>query len=64
MHFDDVRTSYDGSYEFPFLRKGSYDVWVFGECDTCNKTQMFDLKTVEISGKRETVIVDDLRIIY
>ncbi len=62
--FEDVRTSYDGTYEFPFLRKGSYDVWAFGECDTCNRTQMFDLKTVRISGKRETVIVEDLRIIY
>lgn len=32
---DDVRTSYDGSYEFPYLKKGRYTVFAYSDCDTC-----------------------------
>lgn len=63
-YFDDVRTSYDGSYEFKFLRQGTYDIWAFSDCDTCRWTQKYDLKAVTINGKRETVNVEDLRIIF
>jgi uncharacterized protein (DUF2249 family) len=28
-YFDKVDTSYDGSYKFEYLQKGTYDVWVF-----------------------------------
>ncbi|RYZ55892.1 MAG: hypothetical protein EOP49_01855 [Sphingobacteriales bacterium] len=63
-HFDDVRTSYDGTYKFSSLRKGSYDVWTFGECDTCVWTQKKVMLTgVEISEKKQEVELPDLRII-
>lgn len=58
--FGDVRSSYDGSYEFEFLHEGKYDIWVFGDCDFCPWDQMFDKKTVEITSKRQTVEVEDL----
>ena len=64
-YFDDIRTSYDGSYEFKFLRKGSYDIWAFSDCDTCAiKTQAVIKKGIEISDKKGEVTVPDLEIIY
>jgi hypothetical protein len=63
--FEDVRTSYDGSYEFRFLRKGTYDVWAYSDCDTCVQKQKLVIKKgIEISDKKETVMVEDLQIIY
>jgi len=64
-YFEDARTSYDGSYEFKFLRKGNYDVWAFSDCDTCLiKTQVVMKKNISVSEKKETVNLPDLEIIY
>jgi hypothetical protein len=63
-YFDDIRTSYDGSYEFKFLREGRYDVWAFSDCDTCAWKQRYDLKGIEITSKRQTVDVEDINIIF
>ena len=63
--FDDVRTSYDGSFEFKFLRKGTYDVWTYSDCDTCVwKQQMVIRKGIEVSDKKAAVTIEDLRIIF
>jgi len=60
----DVRTNYDGSFEFDFLRKGTYDIWTYGNCDTCAWKQEYDIHTkVEITEKKQTVVIDDLQII-
>lgn len=63
-YFDKVDSSYDGSYKFEFLHKGTYDVWVFGDCDSCSWDQVYSLETVEITSKRQTVEVDDLIISF
>ena len=65
--FDDVRTSFDGSFEFPFLRKGSYRVWVFAESDTLttNPTpdnQLYYMQTAEITEKKQDVILPDFEV--
>jgi hypothetical protein len=62
--FDDVRTSFDGSFEFPMLRKGSYKIWVFAESDTLIYTPVPDnrlhyLQKVEISDKKQEVMLPD-----
>lgn len=62
--FDDVDTSYDGSFRFEFLQKGTYDIWTFGDCDSCNWDQNFVLKTVEIGSKKANVTVEDLIITF
>jgi hypothetical protein len=63
--FQDVRTSYDGTYEFKYLRKGTYDVWAYSDCDTCAwKQKLVIKKGIEISDKKETVTVEDLKIIF
>lgn len=62
--FEDTRTSYDGSYRFDFLRKGSYDIWTYSDCDTCQWAQKYQIQSVTIDDKRETVTVPDLHIIF
>jgi len=56
----DTRTSYDGSFEFEFLRTGNYQVFVYSECspldpecdDSETKAVILD---VSIDDKDETV---------
>jgi hypothetical protein len=32
--YDDLDTAFDGSFKFDFLQEGTYDIWVFGDCDS------------------------------
>ena len=34
---DDQSTSYDGSFEFNYLNKGYYEVFVYSDCQNCPK---------------------------
>lgn len=65
-HGDDVRTSPDGSFEFKYLRKGRYKIYV-NSLDTSikwkgNKTVKPVYKEIEVSGKKEVVSVGDITI--
>lgn len=57
---DDIKTSYDGTYEFPFLRKGPYSVFAYSRCDTCAAGQQAVLITTEISKNHSVVILPRL----
>ncbi|KGO90023.1 hypothetical protein [Flavobacterium suncheonense] len=57
--YDDVDTYPDGSFKFDFLHKGTYDVWVIGDCDYCPWDQVYVLKTIEVTSKKEDVVVED-----
>jgi hypothetical protein len=62
VSFDDVRTSYNGAYEFNFLRKGTYKVWVFAESDTAVFTpgrQQYFMQQAEVKDKKQEVILND-----
>lgn len=52
-YFDRLDTSYDGSFKFEFLQPGKYDIWVFGDCDSCSWDQIYQLITVEVAKKEE-----------
>lgn len=60
-----VKTSYDGSFKFNYLRKGKYKVYVLGE----DPTKPFlsvpkeELVEVTITKKKEKVVLDDFVII-
>ena len=41
---DDIKTSYDGSYQFKYLEKGDYTIFVYEDCLTCP------------SGKKEILV--------
>lgn len=65
-HFDDIRTSYDGSYQFNFLRKGKYKVWVFAKSDTAALTnpdgQQYFIQEVEVTDKKGEVVIPDFKV--
>lgn len=57
--YDDVDTTYDGSFKFDFLQEGTYDIWVFGDCDSCPWDQNYVLKTIKVSSRKANVVVED-----
>ncbi len=57
---NDTRTSYDGTYEFDFLRKGSYTVFAYSDCDTCASGSEAVKITTEITDNHSTVTLPDL----
>lgn len=61
-YFETARSSYDGTYTFPFLRKGDYRVWVFSRCDTCALEDTVRLQTVTIRERKETVTLPDMTV--
>lgn len=63
-YFDKVDSAYDGSFTFKFLHKGTYDIWVFGDCDTCTWEQTFVKKTIRISSTKQTVTSEDLVVTF
>ena len=63
-YFDKVDSAYDGSFTFKFLYKGTYDIWVYGDCDSCTWDQTFVKKTITISSSKETVTTEDLIITF
>lgn len=62
-HDDDVRTGPDGRFVFRWLRKGTYTVYTFGECNCPGKTVAVN-RNVTIDGRKDvitvpTIIVDN-----
>lgn len=52
---DDVRTSYDGTFEFNYLQNGTYKFFVYEKCSTCESGKNVIIKTVEITDKKSTI---------
>ena len=59
-YFDKVDSAYDGSFTFKFLHTGTYDIWAYGDCDTCTWDQVYVKKTITISSTKETVTTENL----
>lgn len=60
---DDVETSYDGSFEFNFLQKGKYQLFVYQDCNTCPSGKDVVLVDVEITENKSTTDVGTITII-
>mgnify|MGYP003685484907 CR=1 FL=1 len=58
---DDTRTNYDGKFEFPFLKKGDYKIYVFSDC-SCPGGEEAIFKSVTISDNNQTVYTGDISI--
>lgn len=60
-----VKTSYDGSFKFNYLRKGKYKVYVLGEDSTKPYLSIPKevLVEVNITKRKEKVVLNDLVII-
>ena len=61
---DNIQTSYDGSFEFPYLQKGKYTVFVYEDCPTsdCPSGKKEILRTIEITKKNQVVDLDTIDI--
>jgi len=57
---NDVRTSFNGQYEFTGLRKGNYTVFAYSQCDSCIFNQATIKQTVTLSNNRDEVNLPDL----
>ncbi len=53
---DDVRTGPDGQFAFRWLRKGTYTIYTYGECDCPGNSVAIERK-VTIDGKKDVVTV-------
>lgn len=62
---DNYKTSYDGSYEFRYLRKGTYKIFVYSDDSTgLSPTGLVTvIKQVEVNSTKSTVEVPDLVIV-
>ena len=59
---DDIDTDPDGKFEFRWLRKGSYTIFVYSECPTCEAGAEAKRYTVEVSDRKGTVDVPTITI--
>ena len=57
-----VRTDFDGSYRFRELRKGTYNIWVFSDCDKCTDNKEPILQKTIVSSNRQKISLEDFRI--
>ena len=64
---DDVRTGFDGTYEFNYLHKGQYIVYAFTECDDslpeCPSGRMPVMDTIQVTQKGETYEIPKITVI-
>jgi len=49
-----VSTSYDGTFEIPYLQKGKYTIFVYEDCNTCGSGKAAIVKSIEITKKKNT----------
>jgi hypothetical protein len=59
---DDIKTSYDGSFEFRYLKKGNYTVFVYEDCSTCPSGVKEVKIPVEITNNNQIVDLDTINI--
>jgi hypothetical protein len=57
-----IRTSYNGVYEFKYLRPGNYTVFVYSEDSTLTlpSGKYAVIREIKITGNRQTVKADDI----
>jgi len=58
---DRIRTTYDGRFEFKYLREGKYKVYVYSDDSTLSGTSVV-VKDAEITSKKQTVDIGTIEI--
>ncbi len=59
---DDVKTSYDGTFEFNYLQKGKYTVFVYEKCTTCASGKQPVFVDVELTDSKTTTDIGTIDI--
>lgn len=57
---DKVSTSFDGTYRFDNLTPGTYKLFSYSKCNTCDSGSIEVIVTVEISDKKQEVTAPDI----
>jgi hypothetical protein len=60
FHDDNVRTSPDGRYRFPWLKRGDYTVYAISECGDFRGCNYAVMRKVTIGKRKEIVEVPDI----
>lgn len=59
-YFDRVRTGPDGTFWFPYLRKGKYEVYALSEpCNVSGELEAVSIQ-VEIKDRKEEIVTEDI----
>ncbi len=62
MYDDDVETSHDGTFRFDFLEVGSYQIFVYEDCNACPSGNNVIIVDVEIPEKKSTIDIGTITI--
>ena len=57
---DEVSTSYDGTYKFEFLRKGTYTIFVYSDCLGCPGSFETRMIEIEITDNNSVIELEDI----
>jgi hypothetical protein len=57
---DKVSSSFDGTYRFDNLTAGTYKLYAYSKCSTCDSGQEAVVITVEITQKKQVVTAPDI----
>jgi hypothetical protein len=57
---DDISTSYDGSFEFRYLQKGKYSVFVYEDCASCLSGTKEKISNIEITKRDQIITLDTI----
>lgn len=60
---DKFATSLDGSFRFDNLTEGTYTIYAYSRCDVCPDDTEAKQVSVEISGKKQDIKLDDIIIL-
>lgn len=60
---DDTKTSYDGTFAFNYLQKGSYKLFVYQDCNSCASGKEPVFVDVEITDSKTTIDVGTINIV-
>jgi hypothetical protein len=66
VYGDNMEADWEGKYEFNYLQKGKYIIYVYSKDSTLTYTtsrKTVVMKEVEITGKNQTIEVPDITII-
>ena len=59
---DDIKTSYDGSFEFNYLRPGTYTIYAYENCFPCAALETNKQVTVEITSKDQILDIGTIEL--
>lgn len=59
-HDDRVKTSYDGTFKFDYLEKGTYHIFAYTDSVASASGKGIILSTVEITEKKESFMMDTI----